>query len=1063
MTNHKQSEKALRESEEIYRAVVDQSSDCIFLVDVETRKIIRPNARLAKLLGYSNEELEELTVYDFIAHSKDDIDNKINSVLAEHQQYIGERRYRKKDGTFADVEVSVYTVILADKAVLCVVSRDITERKLSETALRESEERYRLLFEDSRDAVFISTREGKFLDVNQTAVELFGYSKEQLLRLDVTGIYYSQEDRRIFQQNIEKNGSVKNYETRLKRKDGEVFDCLITATTRKNDDDRIIGYQGILHDITETKKTEKALLDSEASLNQVINLVPNFIFARDRHGKYLLANKALADTYETTVKELIGRKDADFNPHQDEVDRFLKDDRQVMESGKRKIIPEERITDSNGNIRFLHTTKIPFTVFGSDERAILCVAVDITESKRAQILQDAVYRISQTVDQTKSLSELYEAVHTVVGDVMPADNFYISLYDENKNEISFPYFVDEIDQPAEPQKPGKGLTEYVLKTGKSLLCTPEIDRELQRKGEVELVGEPAPVWLGVPLKIEQKTIGVMVVQHYSDADAYGEREEHMLEYVSTQVAKAIEQKRSEEALKSSEERFRSIADNIPGSVYDYIYHPDGRRENLYTGPGIEHIIGKTKDVDIEGWDRLFERIHPEDVEGIRNAGAYAEENGTTLDHEYRIRTESGDYRWVRSIGRPTKRPDGSFHWQGVLIDVTKQKEAETEKTLLEEQFRQAQKMEAVGRLAGGIAHDFNNLMTAVLGNCELAMMKLNSADPIYGRFEEIHKAGDSAAKLTSQLLAFSRSQALKPKIIDPHEVIINMDNMLRRVIGEDIDLVTAAEPDLWKIKVDPGQIEQVLVNLAVNARDAMPSGGKLTIEIANVLLDDTYTITHPGSKPGPHVMLAISDTGSGIREEIRAHIFEPFFTTKKTGEGTGLGLSMVYGIVKQSGGNIWVYSEIGQGTTFKIYLPKVQGIADEIDNKIVIEQIPIGNESILVVEDDECVRGVAIEILKMQGYDVISAKNGKEAIELCEQMERQVDLVVTDVIMPSMGGVEFIENITKIWPDVKVMFMSGYAPSSVIHREIINKGITFIQKPFNPQHLAIKVREVLDE
>ena len=1358
MTNQKQTEKKLRENEQLYRAVVEQSSDCIFLAEAATRKIIRSNANLEKLLGYSSEELGKLAVYDLIALSKEEIDANIELVSEGHGLNLGERKYRKKSGEIADVEVSVYLLTIENQDIFCVAARDIKERKKvvdalqeseerfkqfsnaaeegivvhddgvivevndayagmfgyeaaeltgksaehlftqeswsaikqniitgsdtpyevngvrkdgsvihcsnvgkpfkykgknlrvavvrdiseqrkaeaelryrmefeqiitsistsfislapdkldeginealkrigefsevdrsyvfmfyengtmlentqewcsegidpqiqrlksikvedqlwaiekikanqtlhiprvadltsdaeslkkelmfeniqsvinvpmvsggtvigflgfdsvkeekvwsediiallriigeifantimhkqTEEALRNSEEKYRILFEDARDAVFISSKEGKFIDINQSAIDLFGYSKNELLGLEINSIYSDSADRAIFQQEIESAGSVKDYEIQLKRKNGEIFDCLITATTRKDAGGRIIGYQGILHDVTELRKTEKAIQDSEAQLNQVINLVPNFIFAKDRQGKYLLVNKALADAYGTTVEELIGRKDADFNPHQDEVDWYLRDDRQVMESGKRKIIPEEKITDSNGNLRFLHTTKIPFTISGSDERAILGVAVDITESKRAQILQDAVYRISQAVDQTKTLSELYEAVHSIVSYVMPAENFYISLYDEIKNEISFPYFVDEVDQPAEPQKPGKGLTEYVLRTGKSLLCTSEIDRELIRKGEVELVGEPAPIWLGVPLIIEQKTIGVMVVQHYTDADAYGEREKHMLEYVSTQVAIAIKRKHSEEALRSSEARFRSIAENIPGSVYDYIYYPDGTRENLYTGPGIEHIIGKTKDETIEGWDRLFSRIHPDDVEGIREAGTCAEKNRTTLDHEYRILAEDGDYRWVRSIGRPTERPDGSFHWQGVLIDVTRRKEAEAEKIQLEEQFRQAQKMEAVGRLAGGIAHDFNNLMTAVLGNCELAMMNLNSLDPLYNRFEEIHKAGDSAAKLTGQLLAFSRSQTLKPKIIDPHEVIINMDNMLRRIIGEDIDLATVAEPDLWKIKVDPGQIEQVLVNLAVNARDAMPNGGKLTIEIANVELDDTYTSTHPGSKPGPHVMLAITDTGSGIKEEIRAHIFEPFFTTKKTGEGTGLGLSMVYGIVKQSGGNIWVYSEIGQGTSFKIYLPKVQGTADEIGDKVVFEQIPAGSESILVVEDDECVREVAIEILEMQGYKVISAKNGTDAIEICERMERQVDLVITDVIMPSMGGVEFIENITQMWPDLKVMFMSGYAPSAVIHREIINKGITFIQKPFNPQHLAIKVREVLD-
>jgi signal transduction histidine kinase len=386
----------------------------------------------------------------------------------------------------------------------------------------------------------------------------------------------------------------------------------------------------------------------------------------------------------------------------------------------------------------------------------------------------------------------------------------------------------------------------------------------------------------------------------------------------------------------------------------------------------------------------------------------------------------------------------------------------TDKRTLEEQFRQAQKMEAVGRLAGGVAHDFNNLLTVISGNVEMGLMTVGELDPIRNVLDEIGKAADRASALTRQLLAFSRKQTMTPRVINLNLTIANMDKMLRRIIGEDVDLLTVPGEQLWSVFVDPGLIEQVIVNLVVNARDAMPKGGNLTIETANVAVSEEYQATHPIVKPGNYVMLAISDTGEGIPENIRPLIFEPFFTTKEAGRGTGLGLATVYGIVKQSNGYIWVYSEIGQGTTFKTYLPMAAAEAEKIEKQEELAEMPRGSETILVVEDEDGVRELVYRILKEQGYSVMDARNGADALTMCRQMKEPVDLVITDVVMPQMNGAELITELRNIWHKFKALYMSGYTGDAIVHNGVLDPGTPYLQKPFLPIQLARKVREILD-
>jgi PAS domain S-box-containing protein len=510
-----------------------------------------------------------------------------------------------------------------------------------------------------------------------------------------------------------------------------------------------------------------------------------------------------------------------------------------------------------------------------------------------------------------------------------------------------------------------------------------------------------------------------------------------------------ERLRTEEALREANHLLQTMIETSPLAIV--VLDRTGRvklwnraAENIF-GWRAEEVLDQPLPTIPEDKQEEFRRLLDEDFQGHGKAGL-----------PLRRQRKDGSLVDVRLWTAPLFDAQGN-RWgvMGVMADVT-------EKIRLEEQLRQAQKMEAIGRLAGGIAHDFNNLLMVICGYVELMLERLPEENPLRRNAQEIHKAAKRAAALTRQLLAFSRKQVLQPRVLDLNSVVTDMEHLLRRLIPENIELTIHTAPNLGAVRADPGQIEQVILNLAVNARDAMPSGGKLLLETANVELDRHSKLTHSEIEPGSYVMLAVSDTGTGMDAETLKHIFEPFFTTKDKSKGTGLGLATVYGVVKQSGGHVTVYSEPGRGSTFKIYLPRVDAPHISANEQQPVRAGHCGNETVLLVEDEDGVRELTENFLRSQGYQVLAARNGEEALELTAKHPGPVHLLLTDVIMPGISGRELAERLAAQRPGIRVLFASGYTDGAVLQQNAVIPGTRFLQKPFPLQVLAKEIRDTLE-
>ncbi|HZE26368.1 MAG TPA: PAS domain S-box protein [Terriglobales bacterium] len=783
----------------------------------------------------------------------------------------------------------------------------------------------------------------------------------------------------------------------------------------------------------------------KAYLEQLVECAPEAISVLDTRYQITRINSEFTRMFGYTPEEVLGHNLVSLIVPADRKAESLWIN-EVVQQGQ-KVTLETRRQRKDGALLEVSVSCAPVLVEGK-RVGFYALYRNIQENKRAQALSSALCRIAERTSSAEDLQGFYASIHNIVDELMNARNFYIALYDPATKLLSFPHFVDEEDTAPSPKPLGRGLTEYVLRTGESLLATPEVFTELVERGEVELIGAPSVDWMGVPLRVGNQTFGVLVVQSYHEDVRFGERDKEILTFVSQQLASAIDHKRHEEALRRSEARYRSL---VQSAVYG-MYRSSVEGRFLDVNPALITMLGYESAEDVLKLDPQRE-VFLDPGEHARLMQEF-QRKGRLDNVEVKWRRQDGSAIIVRLSGRAaTAAEDFDRVLEMIAEDVT-------ERRTLEDQFRQAQKMEAVGRLAGGVAHDFNNLLMVISGYTEVLLEQLKPEDPLKAKAQAIQQAADRATTLTRQLLAFSRKQLLELKVVDVNSIVSDMERLLRPLIGENIELTTRLAPDVGHTRADAGQLEQVIMNLMVNAKDAMSQGGKILIQTSKEDLDPTRR-EHSLITPGPYVLLSVSDTGAGMDKETQSRIFEPFFTTKEQGKGTGLGLSTVYGIVKQSGGYVFAQSELGHGTTFQIYLPRVEDPAEHTGLTRSAQVAMGGSETVLLVEDEESVRELVRDTLASRGYKMIEADNGDAGLRAAQAYDGTIDLLITDVVMPGMGGRELAQRVAAGRPQIKVLYLSGYTEDAIIPRGVLEPGTAFLQKPFTLQVLSRKVREVL--
>lgn len=904
------------------------------------------------------------------------------------------------------------------------------------------------LMESSLVGQFRTTLDGRILDCNAAFLNIFGFSsRAEALACSEMSLHAEGSSRERILSNLRDHGFLDNVEIPLRRKDGSPLTALCSLQLVEDKHGEVNVVQGSILNITEQRRAEAALAKSEAGFRIIFtdNPYPMLVYDRDSL-RFLAVNEAALSQYGYTREEFLTLGLADITPP---------GERDYLEGlgrpGQHGFARQRECQHcrANGQLFDVETTTGPIILDG--QKAILAVARDISTRRRAEMERQVTHEIIRGINVTKDLDDLLKLIHHALGRVLYAENCYVALYDRTTEMFHFQFHADKHDAPPPPQPIDRGLTAYVLRNGQAMIVTQAMFDDLLARGEVELIGTPSPVWIGVPLRTPAATIGVLVLQHYEDGNAYNERDLEFLTSVANQIALAIERKRSEDALRSSEAHLRLLIEQLPAVLCTV---DAGMRFTSSVGSGLVRLGQRPNQV--VGMS-LFEYFQTRDESFLPIAAHRRAMAGESV--RFHMEFAGGAYTChAEPLRDVDSRPIGAIC---MMLDVTDRKQ-------LEAQLRQAQKMEAIGRLAGGIAHDFNNLLMVIQGYTDILLEGLQDEAPLLRSAEQVRAAADRAATLTRQLLAFSRKQVLAPITLDLHTVIAEMQGMLRRVVGEDIDILTVSQPELWSVCADRNQIEQVIMNLAINARDAMPRGGKLTIEASNVMFDEAYSSERTVLSSGSYVMLAVTDTGVGIEREIQPRIFEPFFTTKEQGQGTGLGLATVYGIVKQSGGSIFVYSELGQGSSFKIYLPRIEQTGANSDSPPHVSAFSEnvwngrGSETILLVEDEDGVRDLTRETLHKNGYFVLAAANVAQALEVAHQHSGSIDLVLTDVVMPGSSGRELTERLAALRPEARVLYMSGYADQSVLNHGLLDPSGSLLQKPFTASTLMKRIRAILD-
>jgi two-component system, cell cycle sensor histidine kinase and response regulator CckA len=911
-----------------------------------------------------------------------------------------------------------------------LVFRDQSAERAAARALEASEERYRLLVEDLEVGILMADPAEKVTFANPAAERTFGVRQGGLAGRSLKEFLSSQEFGRMQEQTSRRRvGKRDAYEITIRRADGEQRRVHVTAVPQVNEAGEFVGTFGTMQDITENTVLKQRIEEERRLLFTLIENLPDGVYMKDMHSRFLLGNQALADMMEAgSWQNLIGRTDHDFYP-QAQADQYRREEAEVLTNGRR-LVNKQEPRDSEGARRHILTTKVPLTDGEGRITGLVGISRDVSELARAR--------------------EALEREHTLLSTLMEniPDNIYFKdlesrfLLNNNAHarmlgcgsplellgKTDFDFFSRDHAQKAYNDE------QSIIRTG-----APVID-------EVEKLRWPGrpDAWVSTT-KMPLRDAGGTVIGTFGLSRDITQRK-----YV-------------EEALERSQEHFRNMFTNAPFGVF--LSTLEGKL--LQANPAMARMFGYASAEElIETVNRtnLAEVIYENPCMRDRIMEQVTAAKGGWTQFTDKYRRKDGQLGCANlSIRTYRESPDHHGELEGFVEDITDRVRAEQEQKKLQDQLQQAQKMEAVGRLAGGIAHDFNNLLTVINGFTEMALGRGASGGELHDDLHEIKRATRRAATLTSQLLAFSRKQILQPRVLDLGELVDGMQEMLKRLLGEDVYVHVHRPAGLWSVLADPGRIEQVVMNLCVNSRDAMPDGGVLSIETSNVVLNEDYSSEHISVRKGDYVLLAVSDTGHGMSAEVQSRLFEPFFTTKEKGKGTGLGLSTVYGIVKQSDGYVFCYSEAGKGTTFKIYLPRTEGEPQKLRAGSEPTAKPMrGTEVIMLVEDDEAVRRLTAAILESGGYSVISAGSGREALQKLDAVGQPVDLLITDVVMPGMDGSEVAQRVSGRLPSVAVLYISGYTEDAIVHNGVLDPGVEFIQKPLDGSALLAKVRTMLD-
>ncbi len=1048
-----------------FQAVVEAAPNAFILVN-QQGQIALVNTQAEKLFGYSRQELlgqsiELLVPAAFRAqHHRD----RAAFAAAPTARPMGAGRDLfglRRDGSQAPVEIGLSPLTTAAGTFVLASVIDITERKQAEAALATERQRLRTLIDNLPDHIYLKDTEGRFITGNLAVARAMGVNGPEQLVGKTDFDFYSSEIAAQYVANeqavIRSGQPIIDHEEPLFNTNGHSGWLLTTQVPLRDQQGQVVGLVGISRDITERKRIEQELRESAEHFRATFDQAFVGIAHAAPDGRWLRVNQKLCDMVGYTAAELQQRTYSDIT-HPDDIEADREYIRRTLAGEIQTYTREKRYIHKEGKVIWVNLMVSLVRDPAGQPQYFIAIIQDVTARRQAEAeirrRNQELALLNQVAAACAANMEaetLLEIACRELATAFQTAQTTATLLNPEKTTATV---VAEYRAAGCPSDLGSNLPtlqnfsiQQVLKHEGPLVVT-EVQNDarlapfhalLHRLGIASL--------LILPLRISGEVIGTLSLEFLEPRQFSGE-EINLAWSVADQVAGALARIR----LTEMQQRLSTAIEQAAESVI--ITDTEGLIQ--YVNPAFEHISGYSR---AEALGK-----HPSFLGGDNALPAeFYEEMWATLRAG---RVWRGRFTNVRKDGaRYTEDATVTpvYNENGTVVNFVSVQRDVTRELQLEEQYHQAQKMEAMGRLSGGVAHDFNNLLVVIIGYSELLEGALSEFDPLRHYANEILKAGERAAGLTHQLLAFSRKQILQPKVLNLNDIVTNTEKMLRRLIGEDIDLLTTTDPQLGQVKIDPGQMEQIIVNLVINARDAMPQGGKIILETANVELDETYTQGHIGVQPGAYVLLAVSDTGAGMDAITQSRIFEPFFTTKEQGKGTGLGLSTVYGIVKQSNGDIQVYSEVGHGTTFKIYLPRLDQVQpDPTEQRSWLEQ-PGGTETILLVEDERNVRTLARQVLEQSGYTVLEAAYGDEALALYRQHRNSIHLLLTDVVMPGgMNGRELAMQLKAGHPKLKVLFMSGYTDDAIVHHGVLEADLLFMQKPFTPRTLLRKVRETLD-